>query len=180
MVAARLRTARNDLFAAGGGPFRRRSHPHFVRGGLPAARRGAPGAHLHPLRRPQGLRLARRNVRHGQRRQMPASQSRGCRQRSADGRPLGFRNRPPRYGRHSRKCRTSLHQSELQGDATQLQPPRTTDRTPCRSATCASTSCATNRAKRSTTCFRTSTSRPAGYWASTRRAMPERRPARWE
>ena len=130
MVAARLRTARNDLFAAGGGPFRRRSHPHFVRGGLPAARRGAPGAHLHPLRRPQGLRLARRNVRHGQRRQMPASQSRGCRQRSADGRPLGFRNRPPRYGRHSRKCRTSLHQSELQGDATQLQPPRTTDRTP--------------------------------------------------
>ena len=50
----------------------------------------------------------------------------------------------------------------------------------CRSATCASTSCATNRAKRSTTCFRTSTSRPAGYWASTRRAMPERRPARWE
>lgn len=47
-------------------------------------------------------------------------------------------------------------------------------------STCASTSCATNRAKRSTTCFRTSTSRPAGYWASTRRAMPERRPARWE
>lgn len=74
--------------------------------------RGAPAAHLHPLRRPQGLRLARRNVRHGQRRQMPASQSRGCRQRSADGRPLGFRNRPPRYGRHSRKCRlASINQS---------------------------------------------------------------------
>ena len=130
MVAARLRTARDDLFAAGGGTFRRRPHPHFVRGSLPAARRGAPGTHLHPLRRAQGLRHARRNVRHGQRRQMSASQSRGGRQRSADGRPNGFRDRTPHHGRHSRKCRPGLHQSKLQGDATQLQPPRTTDRAP--------------------------------------------------
>lgn len=43
---------------------------------------------------------------------MPASQSRGCRQRSADGRPLGFRNRPPRYGRHSRNAElASINQS---------------------------------------------------------------------
>ncbi len=55
-----------------------------------------------------------------------------------------------------------------------------TDRTPADRLPAASTSCATNRAKRSTTAFVTSTSRPAGYWASTRRPCRKDGPARWE